>query len=216
MKFNLYAKKCIKKESMPSSLAAEFRKNGMEHLLEKVHIRTAELVQENYGVDKALRNHLQQILPCIAFYEVLVDEKSSKEEALELYGRWCLLKVEKMAKLIPVIMKVLGLYKLMPKLFNKMLDGMFGEKAGFRSRNISTDDGFSVEMTVCPYVEMCCKYNCLEIAQYFCKSDDICYGNMHPKLIWGRTETLGTGGDCCDFKLHIKKTSQKLIQEVQL
>ncbi len=61
------------------------------------------------------------------------------------------------------------------------------------------------DMTVCPYVETCKKYGCPELAQFFCKSDDICYGNMHPKLVWGRTKTLGTGGDCCDFSLWIKE-----------
>lgn len=27
---------------------------------------------------------------------------------------------------------------------------------------------------------------------------------MHPKLKWGRTKTLGQGGDCCDFRLTIE------------
>lgn len=30
------------------------------------------------------------------------------------------------------------------------------------------------------------------------------YGNMHPKLKWGRTKTLGRGNDCCDFKLTVE------------
>lgn len=199
-----YAKKCIKKEPMPSSLAAEFRRNGMEHLLDSVHVRTAELIQDNAEASKEMWNHLEQILPCIAFYEVLVKEKGSKEDALDFYGKLCLLKIEKMAKIIPIVMKLPGLYKVMPKLFNKMLGSLFGEKAGFKSENTSTEGGFSVDMTVCPYVEMCRKYDCFEIVEFFCKSDDICYGNMHPKLVWGRTKTLGTGGDCCDFKLYVK------------
>lgn len=48
------------------------------------------------------------------------------------------------------------------------------------------------------------KYGCPELTQFFCKSDDICYGNLHPKLVWARTKTLGMGGDCCDFKLYMK------------
>lgn len=197
------AKKCIKKEPMPSSLAAEFRANGMEPLLESVYARTAELILENRNVDKAMWRHLEQILPCIAFYEVLVKEKG-QETAFKLYEAWCLLKIERMAKMIPTVLKIPGLYKAVPKIFHKMLNSFFGEKAGFRSENLSTQDGFSVDITVCPYVEMCKKCDCFEIAQFFCKSDDLCYGNMHSKLIWGRTQTLGTGGDCCDFKITLR------------
>ena len=35
--------------------------------------------------------------------------------------------------------------------------------------------------------------------------DDAGYGNLHPKLIWGRTKTIGRGGDCCDFLLEYKE-----------
>lgn len=104
-------------------------------------------------------------------------------------------------------MKFPGLYKTMPKLFDLMLDKLFGAAAGFESKTVPEMSGqkvFARDMIVCPYVETCKKYYCLEIAQFFCKSDDIIYGNMHPKLLWGRTKTLGTGGDCCDFRLYIK------------
>ena len=62
-----------------------------------------------------------------------------------------------------------------------------------------------LDMVVCPYFETCNKYDCPELTQYFCKSDDITYGIMHPKLGWGRTQTLGTGGNCCDFRHHLKE-----------
>ena len=42
------------------------------------------------------------------------------------------------------------------------------------------------------------------VNRFFCKSDDITYGDMHPGLVWGRTQTLETGGSCCGFKLHLK------------
>ena len=45
------------------------------------------------------------------------------------------------------------------------------------------------------------KYGCPEIVAGFCRADDEAYGHMHPKLKWGRTKTLGQGGDCCDFCL---------------
>lgn len=199
------AKKCINSKPMPSSLKKEFKKNNLRELLPIVYQRTADLLRENENVNKAQMMHMKQILPCIAFYEALLRKEGSREKALELYEKWCFCKIEKMAKVIPVAMKIPGLYKKTPNIMRKMLDSMFGEKAGFQYCEKKIRNGFAVDMLVCPYVVTCQKYGCPEIVQFFCKSDDITYGNMHPKLIWGRTKTLGMDGECCDFKLTIKE-----------
>ena len=199
------AKKYINREPMPSSLKQEFENHALGYLLEGVYHRTAKLLKENKNAGPALMQHLQQILPCIAFYEALIEKEGSKEKALEVYEAWCLLKIEKMAKWIPRIMKIPGLYKKVPGVMRSMLDKLFGHAAGFDYVEVDCENGFAVNMTVCPYVETCKKYGCPELAQYFCKSDDITYGNMHKKLVWGRTKTLGTGGDCCDFSMWIKE-----------
>ena len=198
------AKKCIKKEPMPSSLEKEFKTSGLESLLEGVYQRTAELLEDNQNASKARMAHLEQILPSIAFYEALLAKEGSQEKALAVFEKWCFIKIEKMAKWIPRIMKIPGLYKKVPGIMKIMLDKMFGHAAGFAYIEKEQKNGFAVDMTVCPYVETCKKYGHPELAQFFCKSDDICYGNMHPKLMWGRTKTLGTDADCCDFSLWIK------------
>ena len=36
-------------------------------------------------------------------------------------------------------------------------------------------------------------------------SDEPAAYDIHPKLIWGCTKTLGKGDDCCDFRMRIKK-----------
>lgn len=199
------AKKYIKRKPIPSSLEKEFKKQGLYDLLPSVYQRTAELLQDNKNASVAVMQHLKQILPSIAFYEALLAKEGNQERALALYEDWCFIKIKKMAKIIPVTMKIPGLYKKAPNIMRKMLDSMFGEKAGFQYCEKEIRNGFAVDMTVCPYVVTCNKYGCPEIVQFFCKSDDITYGNMHPKLIWGRTKTLGMGGECCDFNLYIKE-----------
>lgn len=52
----------------------------------------------------------------------------------------------------------------------------------------------------CPYVEMCTRYGCPEIIPVFCDSDDVSFGSIHPRLVWGRTQTIGHGAPYCDFK----------------
>ena len=58
-------------------------------------------------------------------------------------------------------------------------------------------------MVKCPYLDIRTRYGCPEIVRGFCDADDVCYGNMHPKLSWERTKTLGYGCDCCNFKTRI-------------
>lgn len=53
------AKKAIKSKDMPKSLEKRFIENGMSDLLEDVYVRTAELLQENSSVSKALYTHLE-------------------------------------------------------------------------------------------------------------------------------------------------------------
>lgn len=199
------AKKWIKKNPMPAALEKGFKRNGWNDILKEVYERTERLVIENEHASKGLAEHLEQILPSIAFYEVLLKREGDKEKALEVFERYCFVKIEKIAKLMPVIMKIPGLYKKVPAIMEWMLDAKFGSKAGFSYLRKECENGFAADMTVCPYVETCKKYGCPELTQFFCKSDDYCYGNMHSKLVWGRTKTLGTGADCCDFKLYIKE-----------
>ena len=45
---------------------------------------------------------------------------------------------------------------------------------------------------------------CKLAARPFCDRDDAGYGDLHPKLIWGRTNTIGRGGKCCDFLLEYR------------
>jgi len=88
----------------------------------------------------------------------------------------------------------------------KMTLKMFGKKQGFEYKLYDTDKNTAkIDMYKCPYNEACKKYGCPGIVRGFCEADDICYANMHPKLYWGRTQTLGKGGDRCDFLIEIKE-----------
>ena len=194
----------IRGKPMPKSLEKGFVHNGWEAHLDGVYARTAALFADHAGCSKALYTHLELLLPCIAFYEAAQKVTGSKEKALAFCDEWAFREIEKMMPMARGIMK-LGLYRLMPDFGRLMLNNIFGEAAGFRSREVPGGKKISVDMTRCPYYETCKKYGCPELTQYFCKSDDIIYGNLHPKLIWARTQTLGMGGECCDFRLHLKE-----------
>lgn len=53
------------------------------------------------------------------------------------------------------------------------------------------------------YHDTCVEHGCPELCPCFCDSDDIAYDDLHPKLVWHRTKTLGRGNECCDFCLKL-------------
>ena len=169
--------------------------------------RYEELCEENSSDSKALRSHsYTRIYPGIAVYEALRGEGTESEKAVwyirEYFQRFA-------AKLEPHIqrsLKIPGLARRIPKIFFKMTQKAFGTDVGFEYEfPESQGNEIRANMVRCPYFEICRRYGCPEITVAFCDSDDATYGNMHPKLKWRRSKTLGRGADCCDFLLEYKE-----------
>ena len=168
--------------------------------------RYGVLCAENADEPKAVQTHTKnRIYPAIAVFESLVAAGASREDAAQLILDFYMTRAQKPAKAIQNLLKVPGLYKVVPKLFLVGVEKMFGSDAGFKAKHYETEKScFRIDMLECPYMNICKKYGCPEIVPAFCASDDVAYGNMHPKLIWGRTKTLGRGDEYCDFKLTVK------------
>ena len=168
--------------------------------------RFEALCAENSGESEAVRKHTRsQIYPAIAVFESMVAAGISRDAAAQLILDFYMTRAQKPAKAIQNLLKVPGLYKAVPKIFLVAVRKLFGSDAGFQAKHYENTEGcFQIDMLECPYMNICKKYGCTEIVPAFCASDDVAYGNMHPKLIWGRTKTLGRGDDCCDFKLTVK------------
>ena len=138
------------------------------------------------NASKGKQFHLEsQILPGIAAYETL-QTVMPKDEALQTVHGYVAEHAWTMRKTILKLLKVPGLYHLPPVLFSKLTPKFYGEAAGFAATEYQTSGG------VCP-----------ELCPCFCDSDDIAYDDLHPKLVWHRTKTLGRGNECCDFCLKL-------------
>lgn len=201
------ARKTIRSMPLPKSLEKGFVDRGWQAELPGVYQRTAVLMAENAPAGKALQMHLNQILPTIALYEAARRITGSTEAALAFMDDWAFREIEKLTAIMRALMKP-GLYRLVPAFGEVMLKHVFCEEAGFASRLVPDAPRLSVDMTRCPYQETCLRYGVPELTQYFCRSDDVTYGKLHPKLVWARTQTLGTGGECCDFRLHVKEAGR--------
>jgi len=189
--------------------AEEIGKDKAERIAAAAQLRYEKLLSENSGDSKALRAHtFKRIYPCIAVYENLRSEGIPSDKAVwyirEYFQRFSAKTVPHIQRLI----RITGSAKKMPKLFFKIAVKNFGTDAGFEY-DYPESHGNEARFNIvkCPYMETCTRYGCPEITRAFCDGDDAGYGNLHPKLIWGRTKTIGRGGDCCNFLLEYKENA---------
>ena len=169
----------------------------------KAQKRYEELCRENASDSKALRAHTYaRIYPAIAVYEALRSDGMEQERAVWVIREYFQRFAAAFAPHLQRTIKVFGLAKKVPGIFMKVVLKGFGPDAGFRYEfPEAAENEARANVIQCPYFDACLRYGCPEITRAFCDGDDAGYGNLHPKLIWGRTKTIGRGGDCCDFLL---------------
>lgn len=168
-----------------------------------------KMITENSNETKKKMVHLKgQILPAIAVFKTL-SSVMSEDEAFNVIQGYIFNNAKQKRKIYDKLMKIPGSYRLMPFAASKVMEKSFNEKAGFERKTIIVSKGiWRVDMTKCPYYDVLKSYGCAKLCKLFCETDDICNENLHPKLVWHRTKTLGNGDDCCDFCLRI--SSKKL------
>lgn len=165
-----------------------------------------ELCLSNDADSKDVKAHTElKIYPMISLYHAMQNNGINKDEACNFLDKNLSLMAEKDAKSIRTMLTIPFAYRLMPKIFKKVTLSQFGEKAGFKAKFYDTDKTeCKFDMQKCLYCEVCNKYNCFELVKCFCHTDDVTDGNMHPRIHWNRTKTMGEGDDVCDFDITIK------------
>ena len=169
--------------------------------------RYEALCAENSSDSKELRSHsYKRIYPGIAVYEAMRSEGISQEKAVWYIREYFQRLAAKRVPFFQRAIKTFGLARKFPYLFVAGVKKSCQPNAGFvYELPKSHDNEARINIVRCPYFEICKRYGCPEITSAYCDSDDAGYGNLHPNLIWGRTKTIGHGGDCCDFLLEYKE-----------
>ena len=141
---------------------------------------------------KTLKN---TILPRIALYKALNNYGFSMENSNNHMKNYMLNYIAKSKHNSMVKMeKVPGLYSLYSKIFLKIM-----RKTDLQqSKQKHNAKSFDVTITKCLWHQACVENECPELCRLFCDVDNITYGELN-KIGFTRTQTLGYGGDCCDF-----------------
>ena len=188
-------------------LEKEFGAERTDSVLAAARGEFAALCAENDGEPKAVKAQTHgNLYPCLALYRSLQKNGVEQKTALAFLDRSWSAMAEPKAASMRAMLKLPGLYKLMPAIFKKVTLSQFGEAAGFRAVFYDLGkDRCKFDMTRCLYCDVCRRYGVPELVPCFCHTDDVTDGNMHPKILWARTKTMGEGGDVCDFDLILKK-----------
>ena len=145
------------------------------------------------------RRHLDStILPAVALYKALLemDPGNALESAHGIMIDLCELAGAAAGRLLMLP----GMKSAFMWLLPKVAVSLFGQRCGFQYENYTVGKGLlRMDMTACPYCRYAEKFGCPELMPVFCDSDFATYGKL-PGIRFQRTQTLGTGGKCCDFR----------------
>jgi len=147
-----------------------------------------------------VRTLTKTILPRLALYKALKSDDQLKDRAYELTRRYMIEVIGKQKhKSTAVMEKFPGFYKIYSKSFLKIMRTT--------DLQVSTQqegrDYYDITITDCLWHNACVEFGCPELCRAFCEVDDITYGGLN-KLGFTRTQTLGMGGECCDFHFYKK------------
>lgn len=164
-------------------------------------LRELDALQREYSaLPERVKYHTDKnIFPRIAIYRVM--QREMPGDALALLDSASRKVGRRLNRLFRFITAFPGMPGVFVRTFASMEKKLFGEPAGFsRIYHVDTPREIRFDITHCPYCEYCEKCGCPELAATFCRSDIYCYGGM-PHIAFDRTETLGTGGTRCDFRI---------------
>ena len=135
----------------------------------------------------------QTIYPRIALYKALIElGYANADEIVRKY------MIEVIAKekhdSTSKMEKVPGFYYLYSNIFLKIMKTTDLQV----SETTKGKDYYDVTIKKCLWHDACLENDCANLCKIFCDVDDVTYGGLN-KIGFSRTNTLGYGGDCCDF-----------------
>lgn len=156
------------------------------------------LLEEYAALPKPVRRHTEgTILPAVAVYRVLLD--ALPEKAMYIMEEGTKRAATMVGKSYAGMIKAPFMQGVFLKVFALGAKKMFGPSAGFQNVFYRTDAKvFQMDITQCPYSRYCNELGCPELTHIFCSSDVYAYGSL-PGIRFTRTQTIGSGGEKCDF-----------------
>ena len=182
-------------------LVKEFGESRGSKLFDMQAETLRALIQRQQGKSKSQMKTLSgTILPTVALYKALQQSGLSQADAYACARRYVLDVVAAQNHVSTARMeRIPGFYALYSSVFLKIVRTVdLWQSEQRRDRN-----SFDVTIRKCLWHTTCAENGCPELCRLFCESDNVNYGGLK-KLGFTRTQTLGCGGNCCDFHFYRK------------
>jgi len=135
------------------------------------------------------------ILPRVALYKTLKEDEKFSAYAYEITHKYMVevigMQKHKSTRALEIIP---GFYRIYSRSFLKIMRTTDLQK----STQEEGRDYYKIMISDCLWYNACKEFGCPELCPAFCDVDDITYGDLR-KIGFTRTQTLGKGGECCDF-----------------
>jgi len=140
------------------------------------------------------------ILPRVALYKAFKADDKLSGSAYELTHRYMVEVIGTQKHKSTAVLEIIpGFYRIYSRSFLKIMRTTDLQK----STQEEGKDYYNITITDCLWHNACREFGCPELCPAFCDVDDITYGDLK-KLGFTRTQTLGKGGECCDFHFYRK------------
>lgn len=177
-------------------LIEEFGTNKGNSLFEKQEKMLNTLIENTKNKsENQMKTLVQTILPRIALYKTLLKDDLSEDNVYNYMQKYMIDKVAVKKHSSTAKMELVpGFYSIYSKIFLKIM----------RTTDLQVSvqkhgkGYFDVTIKKCLWHTACVENGCAELCRLFCDVDDVTYGGLK-KIGFTRTQTLGYGGNCCDF-----------------
>ncbi len=177
-------------------LIEEFGTNKGNSLFEKQEKMLNTLIENTKNKsENQMKTLVQTILPRIALYKTLLKDDLSEDNVYNYMRKYMIDKVAVKKHSSTAKMELVpGFYSIYGKIFLKIM----------RTTDLQVSvqkhgkGYFDVTIKKCLWHTACVENGCAELCRLFCDVDDVTYGGLK-KIGFARTQTLGYGGNCCDF-----------------
>lgn len=177
-------------------LIEEFGTNKGNSLFEKQEKMLNTLIENTKNKsENQMKTLVQTILPRIALYKTLLKDDLSEDNVYNYMRKYMIDKVAVKKHSSTAKMELVpGFYSIYSKIFLKIM----------RTTDLQVSvqkhgkGYFDVTIKKCLWHTACVENGCAELCRLFCDVDDVTYGGLK-KIGFTRTQTLGYGGNCCDF-----------------
>lgn len=145
--------------------------------------------------ENQMKTMVQTLLPRIALYKTMMAGGLSQEDAYGYMRQYMMDRIAAKKHASTAKMEIIpGFYAIYSRIFLKFMRTTDLQESVQKHGG----DHFDVTITKCLWHTACVENGCGELCRLFCDVDDVTYGGLR-KIGFTRTETLGYGGDCCDF-----------------